>query len=104
MKKLIEQYALENKISLNSLNKIKKDRDKNVVCKTFHKAGLVVPFNHKTEVGYRSLIESDANIKKILSKLDKMKDGDKKEVAENVIEALQPVITAANIGNFLDNI
>jgi len=36
-----------------------KARDKKVVTKTFHNAGLVVPFNKKTEMGYRELTETD---------------------------------------------
>jgi Uncharacterised conserved protein (DUF2228) len=30
-------------------------RKKNIVCPAFHKAGLVVPFNKKTTVGYRQM-------------------------------------------------
>ncbi|XP_044536742.1 histone PARylation factor 1-like [Gracilinanus agilis] len=39
-----------------------KQRDKKVVTKTFHTAGLVVPID-KNDVGYRDLPETDANLK-----------------------------------------
>ncbi|XP_064441361.1 histone PARylation factor 1 isoform X2 [Mirounga angustirostris] len=41
-----------------------KQRDKKVVTKTFHGAGLVVPVD-KNDVGYRELPETDANLKRI---------------------------------------
>ncbi|KAM8808192.1 histone PARylation factor 1 [Eudromia elegans] len=41
-----------------------KQRDKKVVTKTFHGAGLVVPVD-KNDVGYRELPETNANLKKI---------------------------------------
>lgn len=35
------------------------ERDKNVVSRTFHRAGIVVPYNKKTELGYRPLSETN---------------------------------------------
>ncbi|KAG8134764.1 hypothetical protein E2320_007859 [Naja naja] len=51
-------YSLEQK-SLKV-----KQRDKKVVTKTFHGAGLVVPVD-KNNVGYRELPETNANLKRI---------------------------------------
>lgn len=59
MKKSLEEFAQRQDIPLNTyLTKIKA-RSAKTVCTTFHKAGLVVPFDRKTTVGYRPLIESD---------------------------------------------
>lgn len=66
------------------------------MCKTFHRAGLVVPFDRRTDVGYRQLQESDANLKKILAKLTQA-HGDQSEI-DAAMDKLQPLITAANIG------
>lgn len=55
-----------------------------------HKGGLVVPYNKETDVGYRPLLETENNIKKILQKID--------IAPEAVLENLQPLISAANIG------
>lgn len=41
-------------------------RKKNIVTKCFHGAGIVVPYNKKTEAGYRPLPESDGMRKYIL--------------------------------------
>lgn len=73
MKKSIETYANRKNISLTSFSAKLKARNLKTVCKTFHKAGLAVPYNRKTDVGYRQLGESDGNfvyivLLKILSK------------------------------------
>lgn len=62
MKKSLEDYALDKKISLTSFSGVLKARNVKTVCKTFHKGGLVVPFDRKTDVGYRQLSESDGKL------------------------------------------
>lgn len=37
-----------------------------VVARTFHRAGIVVPYDIKTDVGYRPLIESESMLSSIL--------------------------------------
>lgn len=59
LKKLIEDFAHGKNISLSSFPAKLKSRNLKTVCKTFHKAGLSVPYNRKTDVGYRQLGESD---------------------------------------------
>lgn len=61
LKKSIEKYAHSKDVSLTSFAAKLKARNLKTVCKTFHKAGLVVPYNRKTDVGYRQLGESDGN-------------------------------------------
>ena len=46
--------------SLELKTKSMRDREKRVVCKSFHGAGLVVPVDHN-DVGYRELPETDGN-------------------------------------------
>lgn len=76
----------------NCQNAVKK-RQKKIVCKTFHKLGLVVPFDRKTEVGYRDLIENDATLKK---KLKIFLDSDIQDL--NVaMSSIQPIIMAVNL-------
>lgn len=96
LRKSLEQFAQSNDIPLTALKELKKKRDRKVVCKTFHHAGLVVPFDRKTELGYRGLIDTEAKLKKILARFDLAK-GDEKLIA-SAMEELQPFITAANIG------
>lgn len=75
-----------------------RDRNKLVVCKTFHGAGLVVPFDKESETGYRPLLETDAALKKILAKLDTNGKSTTKSPIEAVKAELQPIITMATIG------
>lgn len=124
LKKSIENFAQSKNISLTSFSSKLKSRNLKTVCKTFHKAGLAVPYNRKTDVGYRQLGESDgkqlnylhgesldrikwnfrslfrisilANLKKILSQITEAK-GDR-ELITAAMDKLQPLITAANIG------
>lgn len=39
-------------------------RKVNPIAKTFHKAGIVVPYDSKTDVGYRPLSESESMLQK----------------------------------------
>lgn len=64
-------------------------KKRRTVCKLFHRAGLAVPYDRKSDVGYRPLPEGEAVLRKMLQNLDISPD--------SVIENLQPMITSANI-------
>lgn len=96
IKKALENWVQEKNIQLPKFEELSKRRNKDVVCKTFHKAGVVVPFDRDSEQGYRQLIESDAKLKKILSKFDDIPKDDKTQF-DNAVASLQPFITAAYI-------
>jgi hypothetical protein len=55
----LQSWAKDNNFVLDVLSAAMKARNKKVVTKTFHNAGLVVPWNKRTELGYRELIETD---------------------------------------------
>jgi hypothetical protein len=55
----LHSWAKDKNFLLDVYSTAMKARDKKVVTKTFHNAGLVVPFNKKTEMGYRELTETD---------------------------------------------
>lgn len=63
----IKKWADENNYSIEEFNF--KNRIKNIVCKTFHGAGIVVPYDKRTQLGYRKLTESDGKCKNIFFKL-----------------------------------
>ncbi|CAH2092249.1 unnamed protein product [Euphydryas editha] len=88
----VKSWAEEHNYSLEEFNM--KNRLKNIVCRTFHSAGIVVPYNKKTQLGYRKLAESDANIKKMFKKLSEAKSQEEKD---KILSELQPVITYASI-------
>ncbi|XP_062562294.1 histone PARylation factor 1-like [Armigeres subalbatus] len=96
MKKSLEDWAKSNDIKLKANDK-QKVRSKQVVCKTFHKAGIVVPFDRKKELGYRELLESDANLKKILSQFDRINNTADKAEFDTAMSQLQPIVTGAFI-------
>ncbi|XP_032188468.1 histone PARylation factor 1 isoform X2 [Mustela erminea] len=60
----LTEAARELGYSLEQRTMKMKQRDKKVVTKTFHGAGLVVPVD-KNDVGYRELPETDADLKRI---------------------------------------
>jgi len=47
---------------------LEKAREKKVVAKPFHGVGMVVPFDKKTQVGYRDLNETNSDLKKMFTK------------------------------------
>ncbi|XP_053969593.1 histone PARylation factor 1-like [Anastrepha ludens] len=100
-RKALQNFISANEIKLETLEPLRKRRSAKVVAKTLHEAGIVVPYDGKTEVGYRPLIISDAELKKILNFFVKAgasdDGGDNEDIKAAVIEKLQPVATAANI-------
>lgn len=96
MKKSLEEWAKSHDIKLKATEK-QKTRGKAVVCKTFHKNGIVVPFDRKKELGYRELLESDANLKKILSRFDRIDNAPDKIEFDAAMSPLQPIVTGAFI-------
>ena len=53
----LKECAEKHSYSLEAKTKKMKERDKKVVCKTFHGAGMVVPVD-ENEVGYREVPET----------------------------------------------
>uniref|UniRef100_A0A182MD27 Uncharacterized protein n=1 Tax=Anopheles culicifacies TaxID=139723 RepID=A0A182MD27_9DIPT len=96
MKKRIYDWTQKEGICLKANNK-QTARNKLIVCKTFHKVGLVVPYDRKTDVGYRPLLESDAKLRTILSKFDRLDRTANANKYQEAMKELQPIITAANL-------
>ncbi|XP_040892357.1 histone PARylation factor 1 [Toxotes jaculatrix] len=82
-------------LSLEQKTKGMKQRDKKVVTKTFHGAGIVVPVD-KNDVGYRELPETDAGLKKICKAIAEARD-DKERV--KAFGPLQEMITFVQFAN-----
>ncbi|CAB3228726.1 unnamed protein product [Arctia plantaginis] len=88
----IKSYAEENNISLEQFSM--KDRLKQIVTKSFHGAGIAVPYNKQTQLGYRRLAETDASLKKLFTSLE---NATSQEEKDKVFSDLQVVITNASI-------
>lgn len=88
----IKKYAEENNISLEEFTM--KNRSSQIVTKSFHGAGVAVPYNKKTQLGYRRLVETDANLKKYFTSLQNVKTQSEKD---KIFSDLQVVVTNASI-------
>ncbi|XP_022217842.2 histone PARylation factor 1-like [Drosophila obscura] len=95
-KKAVQKYLAENSLELAPLDRLQRERNKRVVAKAFHRAGIVVPFDRRTQLGYRPLSVSDAELKKILALFERKDLGDGL-AKQAVLEKLQPVANAAII-------
>ncbi|GAB0088912.1 Histone PARylation factor 1-like [Sergentomyia squamirostris] len=91
LKKSLQNWVVDQNLEVTNSAELIKKRQRNLVCRTFHTAGLIVPVDPKTAVGYRPLMETDADLKTILSKLDEGNN------LSSLMEKLQPVLTAATI-------
>ncbi|CAC5425683.1 Putative histone PARylation factor 1-like,Histone PARylation factor 1 [Mytilus coruscus] len=89
------EWAKKKKYSLDLKSKGMKERDKKVVCKTFHGAGIVVPVDDN-EVGYRPVPETTGDLKKMMKKVAESKTD--KERDENM-DPIQELITLVQFAN-----
>ncbi|NWU68793.1 HPF1 factor, partial [Pterocles burchelli] len=84
----LTRTAKELGYSLEQKTMKMKQRDKKVVTKAFHGAGLVVPVD-KNDVGYRELPETNANLKKICKAIvDAPADGERLKAFAPIQEML----------------
>lgn len=93
LQKALKEKAKELGYELNKKSSSMDKRQRLTVCRTFHTAGIVVPYNKKTTIGYRPLTVSDKELVKICDKIAKSSDENRKAA----MSELQPVITAATI-------
>lgn len=82
-------------LSLEQKTKDMKQRDKKVVTKTFHGAGIVVPVD-KNDVGYRELPETDAGLKKICKAIAEAKTDEERMKAFGPIQEMITFVQFAN--------
>lgn len=73
-----------------------KNRDRAKLSSTFHGVGMVVPYNKKTEVGYREIPETTANLKKIIKNVVEAETEKEKDLAFDVLQELVTNVQFAN--------
>ena len=56
----LEQKMTELKLTATDGKTLARQRGKQVLAKCLHKIGIVVPYDKKTDVGYRSLPKTDS--------------------------------------------
>ncbi|XP_037115808.1 histone PARylation factor 1 isoform X1 [Syngnathus acus] len=92
--KLSERAETLN-LSLELKTKGMKQRDKKVVTRTFHGAGIVVPVD-KNDVGYRELPETDAALKKICKAIAEAQNDEERVKAFSPIQQMITYVQFAN--------
>ncbi|XP_041358264.1 histone PARylation factor 1-like isoform X2 [Gigantopelta aegis] len=95
LSKSLVEFAKTKNCSLDLKTKNMKARDKKVVCKSFHGAGIVVPVD-ENDIGYREVPETPADLKKMFKKIVDSKS--EKERDDN-FEPLQELITFIQFAN-----
>ncbi|XP_065200635.1 histone PARylation factor 1 isoform X2 [Planococcus citri] len=94
LKTSLQKWAKEHDFTLEKYTKSMQDRNKSVASKTFHQAGIVVPYDKNTKVGYRPLSENPNNLKKLLKKIE---DSTTAEERTAHLNSLHTVVNWANI-------
>lgn len=91
----LTEAARELGYSLEQRTMKMKQRDKKVVTKTFHGAGLVVPVD-KNDVGYRELPETDADLKRICKAIVEAESDEQRLKAFAPIQEMMTFVQFAN--------
>ncbi|XP_033337909.2 histone PARylation factor 1 isoform X1 [Megalopta genalis] len=91
----LKNYAREKNITLNQKSSRMQDREKKVVARTFHKAGIVVPYDKKTELGYRNLAVTDNELKKILKQIGDARTPEERKIPFSKLEEVIRLATIA---------
>ncbi|KAA0191786.1 hypothetical protein HAZT_HAZT000884 [Hyalella azteca] len=86
----LEDAAKTHGFKLDSKTDAVRQRKKKVVCRSFHGAGIVVPYDKETDVGYREIPETDANLRKMLQRVSDAKNPAARSAA---FATVQEVIT-----------
>ncbi|XP_011502052.1 PREDICTED: UPF0609 protein C4orf27 homolog [Ceratosolen solmsi marchali] len=97
----IKAYATKHNISLQAKTPKMSSREKNVVARTIHGAGIVCPYNKKSQLGYRELSVSDSQLLKIVKKIDDAKsDEDRLEPRTELGEVVRLATIAGDECDF----
>ncbi|XP_059147429.1 histone PARylation factor 1-like isoform X2 [Physella acuta] len=91
----LEKEALKHSLPLAPTTKKLKDRQKKVVCPTFHGAGIVVPVDDN-DVGYRPVPETPAALRAMFKRITEGKTETEREKSS---EELQELITFIQFAN-----
>ncbi|KAL8593857.1 hypothetical protein ACOMHN_018069 [Nucella lapillus] len=91
----VKSAASDGGYSLELKTKGMKEREKKVVTKTFHGAGLVVPVDDN-DVGYRPVPETPGDLKKMLARI---RNSTTEAERDKHMEPLQEIITYVQFAN-----
>ncbi|XP_076274246.1 histone PARylation factor 1 [Rhynchophorus ferrugineus] len=89
----LKNKAEELKLSLSERTAKIKERDRKIVSRSFNKVGIIVPYDRKTQTGYRDLGVSNKSLTKMLTNIQKALP----EQRPKFLSELQSVLTNASI-------
>ncbi|CAG2100753.1 unnamed protein product [Medioppia subpectinata] len=92
----LKEFCTKNKINFTENSRLKSRKPK-VNAKTFNELGFVVPYDKKTEVGYRPLPQTNSELKKLLSAIMKV-DVDVRNESKSLAD-LQEIIQLVSYAN-----
>lgn len=75
----LKNFAKQRNITLERNTVNMRSRERRVVARTFHKAGIVVPYDKKTQLGYRDLAATDNDLQKILKQIEETDTSDERK-------------------------
>ncbi|XP_015430516.1 PREDICTED: UPF0609 protein C4orf27 [Dufourea novaeangliae] len=91
----LRTYAKERNITLEKMTSSMQAWEKKAVARTFHKAGIVVPYDKKTELGYRDLSVTDSELKRILNQIEEARTPEEKKAPFSKLEEVIRLATIA---------
>ncbi|KAF5302231.1 hypothetical protein FQA39_LY10270 [Lamprigera yunnana] len=89
----LKKYTENLQLCLDVTTDRIKERNKKIVVRTFNSIGLVIPYNRKTQMGYRHLCVDNKELKKLLDRVSTASVQQK----DKVMSELQPILTATSI-------
>jgi len=90
----LKNFAKQHNITLERNTANMRARERQVVARTFHKVGIVVPYDKKTQLGYRELSATDNDLQKILKQIE---EADTPEERITPIAKLDEIVRLATI-------
>lgn len=90
----LKNFAKQHDITLEKNTADMRSREKRVVARTFHRIGIVVPYDKKTQLGYRDLAVTDNDLQKLLKQIEEAGDLNERKTS---IAKLDEIVRLATI-------
>ncbi|KAL0133092.1 hypothetical protein PUN28_000694 [Cardiocondyla obscurior] len=91
----LKNFAEQHSITLEKNTANMRAREKRVVARTLHKAGIVVPYDKKTQLGYRDLAATDNNLQKTLKEIEKASTTEERKIPLAKLDEIMRLATIA---------
>ncbi|XP_072761528.1 histone PARylation factor 1 [Anoplolepis gracilipes] len=91
----LKNFAKQHDITLEKNTVNMRSRERRVVARTFHKAGIVVPYDKKTQLGYRDLAATDKDLQQILKQIEESNSSDERKTPFAKLDEIVRLATIA---------